>query len=124
MVIFRGIPMSDDKSTLILIRLVNDAKHCLRKYVKNNGMIYNEFSILEFYPFVDKKKILTSVIGIRVPQNELQKNVSKILNYFKLKEPDFCNFVHIEKIFLSDDPSVEALEDKNKLLKEYKVKGW
>lgn len=116
--------MSDNNSALILIQLVNDAKHCLRKYVKNNGMIYNEFSIIEFYTIGYKKKILTSVIGIRVPQNELQKNVSKILNCFKLKEPEYCNYVHIEKIFLDDNPSIEAVEDKKQLLKEYRVQGW
>lgn len=114
-----------EKKVLVLIELVNDAKHHMRKYVRSCGMNYSEYMSPTFKSIDRKTDILTCVIGVKVPVEELESSIKKVMNYFKLKEPKYCEIVHIHNIFFDDNSVAKDMEDvKTRLMEEYKIVGW
>jgi hypothetical protein len=113
-----------EKTALVLIELVNDAKHHMRKYVRSCGMNYSEYMSPTFKSIDRKTDILTCVIGVKVPVEELESSIKKIMNYFKLKEPKYCELVHIHNIFFYETVSKDDEYVKTRLMEEYKIVGW
>lgn len=113
-----------EKTALVLIELVNDAKHHMRKYVRSCGMNYSEYMSPTFKSIDRKTKVLTCVIGVKVPVEDLESSIKKVMNYFKLKEPKYCELIHIHNIFFHEKVSKDNENVKVNLMEEYKIVGW
>lgn len=114
--------MSND--LLILCEVPNDLKDSFRQYLKRKSILYNEYSSMSFQTEISEssgKKYLVSTMALKLNITEFETSFSRIINYLKLKSPEFSGKIYIRKIFSHGDLTEDEEQLRQQLLKNYQV---